>query len=232
MRPVKKGLDYFPLDVDIDSDDKVYLLQAKMGLEGFAILIKVLCKIFREGYYANFSEQNKCIFAAKIGIDKNKIEQFLQVCFEADIFDKSLYDKYEIITSRGIQKRYIEACRRRKVIDIKPEYSLLDEKKSNQTQPQEMSFYQRLVNALSNCQKIKIENRVLAVVAPVWEKLFKDVDIEREIMKAENWLIVKNKTKKRYDRFLSNWFNKSIQYKKSPSILQSNDPNKYDNIEE
>jgi len=31
-RPTKTGLDYFPLDVDMDNDDKIALIEANMDL--------------------------------------------------------------------------------------------------------------------------------------------------------------------------------------------------------
>ncbi len=50
----KQGLDYFPLDVVID--DKVELLEAEHGLSGFAIYIKLLQKIYSQGYYLFIGE--------------------------------------------------------------------------------------------------------------------------------------------------------------------------------
>ena len=41
-RPIKSGLDYFPLDVDIDQDDKVAIIEAEHGMLGFGIVIKLL----------------------------------------------------------------------------------------------------------------------------------------------------------------------------------------------
>jgi len=35
-RPQKNGLDYFPLDVDMDQDDKIALIEAQHGVVGFA----------------------------------------------------------------------------------------------------------------------------------------------------------------------------------------------------
>ena len=39
-RPVKEGVDYFPLDVAMDT--KVELLEAQFGLKGFAVFVKLL----------------------------------------------------------------------------------------------------------------------------------------------------------------------------------------------
>lgn len=41
-RYLKSGLDYFPLNVDIDQDDKMALIEAQYGIVGFGIVIKFL----------------------------------------------------------------------------------------------------------------------------------------------------------------------------------------------
>ena len=51
MRPIKQGLDYFPLDVDMDTDDKIVLIESRYGSDGFTVIIKLLMKIYRNGYY-------------------------------------------------------------------------------------------------------------------------------------------------------------------------------------
>lgn len=53
---------------------------------------------------------------------KNVVEEAIK----RDIFDKELFDKYKILTSSGIQKRYKEIVRRRKGVDITTEYLLID----------------------------------------------------------------------------------------------------------
>ena len=55
-RPLKTGLDYFPLDVSFD--DNIELLEAEEGLEGFAILIKLWQKIYSNGYYIEWNEDS------------------------------------------------------------------------------------------------------------------------------------------------------------------------------
>ena len=41
-RPNKEGLDYFPIDCKMD--DKVYMVEVELGLEGFALFIKLYNK--------------------------------------------------------------------------------------------------------------------------------------------------------------------------------------------
>ena len=54
-RPIKQGLDYFPMDVDLD--EKFELLEAKHGLLGFAVIIKLFQRIYREGYFLKWNEE-------------------------------------------------------------------------------------------------------------------------------------------------------------------------------
>ena len=43
-RPLKNGVDYFPLDVVMD--DKIELIESIHGIKGFGIIIKIFQKIY------------------------------------------------------------------------------------------------------------------------------------------------------------------------------------------
>jgi len=119
-RPIKEGLDYFPLDVDLD--DKIYMVECELGLTGFALLIKLFIKIYKNGYYVNWNEKIAKIFARQNNIEVDVVNRFLDVCINEKIINGALYEKYNILTSRGIQKRYLEAAKRRKEIALIKEY--------------------------------------------------------------------------------------------------------------
>lgn len=123
-RPTRQGVDYFPLDIHLD--DKFKFIQIKYGLEGFAAVIKLMQKIYSYGYWYQWEEDEVLIFAHENNIDKDVLLQIVQESIERDIFDKELYDKYSILTSRGIQKRYKEIVRRRKDVEVVEEYLLVD----------------------------------------------------------------------------------------------------------
>lgn len=123
-RPTRQGVDYFPLDIHLD--DKFKFIQIKYGLEGFAAVIKLMQKIYSYGYWYQWGEDEVLIFAHENNIDKDVLLQIVQESIERDIFDKELYDKYTILTSRGIQKRYKEIVRRRKDVEVVEEYLLVD----------------------------------------------------------------------------------------------------------
>ena len=124
-RPLKQGVDYFPLDVYLD--DKFKFVQIKYGLEGFAIIIKLLQKIYSCGYWYQWGEDEQLIFKNENHIDCETLKNVMNEAFKRDIFNQEMFDKYKILTSSGIQKRYKEIVRRRKDIEITTDYLLIDD---------------------------------------------------------------------------------------------------------
>ena len=126
-RPLKEGVDYFSLDCYMD--DKIKMIQAEFGLKGFAIVVKLWQTIYREhGYYCEWNEEKKLLFASEEGADcgPGLINEIVQACIRRDIFSKKLFDKYQILTSRGIQKRYLSITAKRKKAEMKKEYYLVE----------------------------------------------------------------------------------------------------------
>ena len=128
-RPTKTGLEYFPLDVDMDQDDKLFFIEAKHGLIGFAVVVRLLMLIYKDGYYKQYTEDKEAFMLAKrLSVEVNVLNNIINDCINEDIFNKKLFEQYGILTSRGIQKRYLEACARRKEVNIFKEYCLIDPK--------------------------------------------------------------------------------------------------------
>ena len=125
-RPKKEGLDYFPLDVDIDQNDKIALIEAKHGLEGFGLVIKLLMKIYKEGYFYTWTEREQLLFSRKVNVDINSLREIVNDCIEWDLFHKDLFNEYQILTSEGIQKRYVDAVTRRKEVNFYESYLLIE----------------------------------------------------------------------------------------------------------
>lgn len=128
-RPTKRGLDYFPMDCV--QDDNLTFIEAKHGMEGFGILIKIWQKIYRnDGYYMYWNEQNMYLFAREIGVNIDVISTVVNTCLlpNISIFDRSLFDKYCILTSTGVQKRWLSIVKssKRKGVVIEPKFDLLE----------------------------------------------------------------------------------------------------------
>lgn len=125
-RPQKKGLEYFPLDVDIDSDEKVDYVLARHGFEAFGILVKILMEIYRQGYYMMWTERQQYLLSKRVNVDVMYAKTVVSAYINEGFFNRNLYEKYEILTSHGIQTRYLQAVGRRSVVQIAEEFSLLD----------------------------------------------------------------------------------------------------------
>lgn len=130
-RPQKDGLDYFPLDVDMDQDDKVALIEAQHGITGFAVIVKLLMKIYKNGYFYEWTEKEQLLFSKRINVDINSINVIINDCVKWDLFDGDMLSTYKILTSKGIQSRYLKATDRRQKVEIDRRYLLLDAEQVN-----------------------------------------------------------------------------------------------------
>lgn len=130
-RPQKEGLDYFPLDVDIDQDDKVAIIEAQHGVAGFAIVIKLLMKIYKNNYYYHWTEKEQLLFSRGINVDINVVKEVVNDCIKWEMFNEKVYTNHRILTSKGIQLRYLEATTRRQEVKILKDYLLICKPKVN-----------------------------------------------------------------------------------------------------
>lgn len=125
-RPLKEGLDYFPLDVDIDQDDKLVVVIGKYGMEGYGIIIRLMAEIYKNSYFYRWTEKEHYVFSNRVNVDINTVIAVVNECMKWGFFDQKLYEEYNILTSRGFQSRYISASKRRKNIVFVREYTLID----------------------------------------------------------------------------------------------------------
>lgn len=134
-RPKKKGLEYFPLDVDIFEDDKLFDVQNQYGPLGEIIYIRLLCLVYKNGYYYRFDSLDKlaAMMIRSIGNrwtrDKKTVIEVISYLAKCNLFSSELMQD-NILTSRSIQKRYLAATERRQSkID---EYNLLEKSESQE----------------------------------------------------------------------------------------------------
>ena len=146
-RRVKKGLDYFPLDVDFFQDIKIRKLIRCQGGKALTVYIALLCNIYKEeGYYIRWDNDLPFIISEQTGYEDGYVHEVLRNCVALGLFDKALFESEKIYTSRSIQERYRESCgssKRRSGIE---EYCLLpengegneasDPKKKGKTEPE------------------------------------------------------------------------------------------------
>ena len=124
-RPQKEGLDYFPLDVDIAEDKRVQFVVGKCGQEGFATIIHLLMAIYRNGYYLTWDELELYSTSQRINLPVNTISEVVSHLLNYGFFDKEKFDLFGILTSHGIQTRYLRACEYRKKVKMVKEFCMV-----------------------------------------------------------------------------------------------------------
>jgi len=132
-RPKKIGLDYFPFDVDFFDDIKVRKLIRRQGGKAVAVYALLLCFIYKNGYYMGSDEELPFIIAEKTGYDEAYIQQVINNLFSLGFFDKTLYENHKIITSKGVQIRYLEVQKNRKMNPDMPKFNLISGVNSEET---------------------------------------------------------------------------------------------------
>lgn len=229
-RPLKKGCTYFPSDVDIYSDFKIIDLLNEYGPLGYTVYDWVLRRVYQEGYYLQTDLNQLCTFFARdVGSkwirNKEIVRQVIHYCADLDLFDKDLLAQ-NVITSVGIQRRYLEITARRKQSNKLSKFCVLpdtflsaDNNTDNDSNNQD-NVNKNLVNDCSNdIKKSKVNKRNTsadesspAVILlelndgskyPIcqqqvdeWQELFGSVDIVRELKKMQAWLAANPKRRK------------------------------------
>ena len=125
-RPNKQGLDYFPLDVGIFENDKMLAISGEFSVKGEIIMLRLLCEIYRNGYFVEFSELLKNKLARLGGLSGGLVEEVVRKLVKYEFFDGFVFSEHNILTSKNIQRVYLEASKRRKEVDFS-QYWLLKE---------------------------------------------------------------------------------------------------------
>ena len=126
-RPTKLGLDYFPHDTHTDEDTALQLLEAEFGLDGYAVYFKLLESIYAQGYAKQWGEDECLLFAKKMGaVTVPKLSEIIKGCVRRSLFDEGVYNLFQILTSKAIQQRWLEA-KRKDVSAIDPKVCLIEQ---------------------------------------------------------------------------------------------------------
>lgn len=127
-RPVKKGLSYFPKDVDFYNDYKIMDLLEKYGPIGVTVYDVILTEIYRHGYYLEEPIDRVAANVARIigskWVQKRLVSQVILDCGDIGLFERNLL-QHGVMTSVGIQRRYSTVTSRNKA--SKEKYWLIDE---------------------------------------------------------------------------------------------------------
>jgi len=127
-RTNKKGLDYFPMNVDFFEDDKIQLIESEFGCKGSNIALRLLCKIYKVDYFYQWGSDQCLLFVKSMGngVVPNLVNEVVKGLVKRGFFDETVFNSFGVLTSKGIQNRYFDAIARYKKVDVIKEYLLID----------------------------------------------------------------------------------------------------------
>lgn len=128
-RPPKRGIDYAGWSVDLfDNDTKIDKLLDAQAWDGFGVYFYLHQRTYGgDGYFYKWGYDDCASTARKMGggIGSGTVKEAVDYCLQIGLFDKRLFDRWGVLTSRGIQKRYCMAIKDRDVKTVFAEYWLL-----------------------------------------------------------------------------------------------------------
>ncbi len=120
----KIGLNFFAFDTAMESNFR--LIEADFGLKGFGVIVKLWQRIYGElGYYIEFDDEAALLFASELKVNCNLVSEIVRAAIKRGIFHRGMYDTYKILTSHGIQKRFLDGTCRRVRVEMEERYLLL-----------------------------------------------------------------------------------------------------------
>ena len=115
-RMMKTGLDYFPMDVNFFQNAKIECVAQTYGHAGVVAVVRLMTYIYSRGYFMEWNELAcRKLMINVDGLSKEQAEGLVEFLVEWKFFDREMFEAHGVLTSKGIQERYFEATRKRKV---------------------------------------------------------------------------------------------------------------------
>lgn len=156
-RPIKNGLDYFPLDVDIFEDEKIEAIAGEFGIKGELAVIKLLCAVYKKGYFVVWNDLTRATLLKRLpGVSKELLDQIVNRLVTWGFFDENLFNSAKVLTSENIQANFFEATKRRK--SPKPTAFLINADNNSQAEGVNVN-----INPQSKVNKTKVNKNNASV---------------------------------------------------------------------
>lgn len=228
-RTNKIGIYYFPFDVDFFDDDKIKLIESEFGMKGGYVAVRLLCKIYKEGYYYKWGTDECLLFSKSLGVEgvsKGLLDEIISGLIRRCFLDKECFDKFGILTSKGIQERYFEATKRYKQVNVIREYILVDNIKANNVNIYSINdnINPQKKGKENKKEKLSKESKKKNPPSPFEPENFKDFsmislnDCKQELLSDEYWketvcINIRSSgfsdfTPKTFDSYISSFFMK------------------------
>ncbi|MFV0189101.1 DUF4373 domain-containing protein [Empedobacter falsenii] len=164
-RQGKKGLEFFPFDVNFYNDIKIKKLIKNQGARSVSIYIYLLSAIYENGYFLKWDKDLPFFISETINCKENYIIDVVNYCITIELFNKELFKQNSILTSLSIQNRYTDICINAKRKSRVKEFSLL---LKNEIEDENLSNYgilslnseDKTLNSEFNAKIPNLDNKV------------------------------------------------------------------------
>lgn len=96
-----KGLSYFSVDVNFFESEKMLVIVNDFGFEAVAMTLKLYSQIYKSGFFIKWNDKISKILSASIhsSFGAKELQKLVLALVEEEVFDKTLFEKYQILTS-------------------------------------------------------------------------------------------------------------------------------------
>ena len=124
---MSKGFQYYKLDTNRYEDIRIRKLRRAYGTKGNAVYDYLLARIYGSGCYTMCDNDCICSVSDYFDLNENTVREIIVYCASVGLFDKGLLMRDGVITSKSIQRRFVDMCKatKRIYINVPREYLLL-----------------------------------------------------------------------------------------------------------
>lgn len=220
---VKNGFEYFNLDTQFSSS--IRLCNMDMGSDSILVIIQLWQRIYNEqGYYVKFTNDHKKLFILDcfVKLDINKLNEYLECYFELGIFDRAIYEKYEVLTSESIQQRYYSMCSsaKRPTVEIFKEYLLVKPENTSITKYSIIQKYSenKTIDSVSknnNSEEIQKISENFGKIPPIESNVIENEveysKVNNETLQNDTFSELQNSCKNKIERYEETFLNEDLQ---------------------
>lgn len=106
-RHVKFGLDYFLFDPCLFQDVKMRKLLRTFGSDGPLTYLFILCDIYKNCYFVEYSDDYVFDLADRINISYQRLNKIIKKMVDFELYEKEIFLQNKVLTSPIIQLRYL-----------------------------------------------------------------------------------------------------------------------------
>ena len=183
---MKKGLEYFPMDVDMFQDIRIRKLIKRQGGKAVSVYVLLLCIIYKDGYYMRWDEELPFIISEQTGFDEAYIQEVVNCCMALGLFDAALFQGQKVLTSKGIQERYMMIRKTMKRITIMDEFNVLSSEELHKTSEERGKTSEEMCKTSEFEQQSKVKKNKIKEKEDIKEKEIIAADAAPPTQNIEN----------------------------------------------